>query len=84
MDEYIHEYEYSLVPKFDPDEYDPEEDGYFEFLPEDTMYMQWKFFCFCKIWYSLVFVFLSVIKSYCNIHHTLFSIFDSTLHYIVH
>lgn len=50
MDEYIHEYEYSLVPKFDPDEYDPEEDGYFEFLPEDTMYMHWKFFCFCKIW----------------------------------
>lgn len=41
MDEYIHEYEYSLVPKFDPDEYDPEEDGYFEFLPEDTMYLQW-------------------------------------------
>lgn len=37
MDEYIHEYEYCLVPTFDPDEYDPEEDGYFEFLPEDTM-----------------------------------------------
>lgn len=50
MDEYIHEYEYSLVPKFDPDEYDPEEDGYFEFLPEDTMYSE-NSFCFCKIWY---------------------------------
>ena len=37
MDEYIHEYEYCLVPTFDPDEYDLEEDGYFEFLPEDTM-----------------------------------------------
>jgi hypothetical protein len=39
MDEYLHEYEYSLVPTFDADEYDPEEDGYFEFLPEDKMYI---------------------------------------------
>ncbi|XP_062605941.1 PRKCA-binding protein-like isoform X1 [Saccostrea cucullata] len=39
MDEYIHEYEYTLVPTFDMDEYDPEEDGYFEYLPEDKMGM---------------------------------------------
>lgn len=52
MDEYIHEYEYSLVPKFDPDEYDPEEDGYFEFLPEDTMYSE-NSFVFAKYDISL-------------------------------
>lgn len=39
MDEYIYEYEYFLVFKFDFDEYDLEEDGYFEFLLEDIMYM---------------------------------------------
>lgn len=63
MDEYIHEYEYSLVPKFDPDEYDPEEDGYFEFLPEDTMYSK-NSFVFVK--YDIM-ILACVCFSVCNL-----------------
>ena len=35
MDPFESDYEYNLVPTFDPDEYDPEVDGYLMSLEED-------------------------------------------------
>lgn len=34
-----HEYDYDLLPTFDPDDYDPQEDGYPFFYGEDTRFM---------------------------------------------